>query len=63
MANHGSGDVSVFDRETRRLLRRATVGAAPHHVAFSPDGRAAYVVSEGAGELIVIDRRGGVAVR
>ncbi|HYR11115.1 MAG TPA: YncE family protein [Longimicrobium sp.] len=47
--------VRVFDAES--LAERAVipVGAGPHVIAFSADGRLAFVAARGAGEVVVID--------
>lgn len=47
--------VRVFDAET--LAERAVipVGAGPHVIAFSADGRLAFVAGRGANEVVVID--------
>jgi len=35
-------DISVFDSETKKLLRRIPVGGTPRRMAFSPDGTLLY---------------------
>ena len=50
---------TVFDAASRRTVRRVPVGPAPHHVAFSPDGGRAYVVSEARRDVSEIDVAAG----
>ena len=42
VSNWVSCDLSVFDSETKRLLRRIPVGGTPRGMAFSPDGLLLY---------------------
>jgi YVTN family beta-propeller protein len=51
--NQGSGTVSVVDLATRTVVREIAVGAAPFGLAFSTDGRFAYVGTTDA--LSVVD--------
>ena len=52
---HASKDISVIDAATRRELTRIAVGDAPHHVAFSRDGRWAYVANSGSNDISIVD--------
>jgi YVTN family beta-propeller protein len=55
VASSGSGEVTVIDPETAKLVGSFTVGSQPARaVAFSPDGASAYV-SVGPEELVVVD--------
>ncbi len=54
----GSGSVSVVATATDKVLGTIPVGTGPIDVAFSPDGRSAYVTNNGAispGSVSVID--------
>ena len=42
-SNWSSMDISVFDSDTKRLLRRIPVGGTPRGMAFSPDSSLLYV--------------------
>jgi YVTN family beta-propeller protein len=53
----GGDTVDVLDRNGINVIKRITVGAAPHGVRISDDGRWAYVTSTGDNEVDVIDMR------
>jgi YVTN family beta-propeller protein len=42
VSNWVSRDISVFDSETKKLLRRIPAGGTPRGMAFSPDGKLLY---------------------
>jgi DNA-binding beta-propeller fold protein YncE len=47
--------VRVFDSQTLREQAVIPVGAGPHVIAFSADGKLAFVATRGANEVVVID--------
>jgi YVTN family beta-propeller protein len=51
----GGDDISVVDVATRRTIGSIDVGAAPHGLMASPDGKWLYVSSEGTDRLLAID--------
>lgn len=55
--------VLVMDPRTLEVASRAPVGAGPHTLAFSHDGRWAFVAARGAGTVTVLDAATGAAVR
>ena len=55
--NIGGDTVEVIDRNALGVIKHITVGAGPHGVRISPDGRWAYVTSTGDNEVDVIDMR------
>jgi YVTN family beta-propeller protein len=54
-----SNSVSVIDARARRVVGNFLVDIRPRSVAFSPDGRRAYVTAEIGSTLSVIDLVGG----
>ena len=63
VANQGSGDISVLNRDGE-LVRTIDLGygAAPYGIVFAPDGQAAYVTLEGSGRLLQLDPTDGTTV-
>jgi YVTN family beta-propeller protein len=57
VSNWLSMDISVFDSDTKRLLRLIPVGGTPRGMAFSPDGSLAYIAIYDAGLVVVVDMR------
>jgi len=55
VSNWVSWDISVFDSETKELLRRIPVGGTPRGMAFSPDGRFLYTAIFDEPVIAVID--------
>jgi DNA-binding beta-propeller fold protein YncE len=55
VSNWISMDISVFDSETKRLLRRIPVGGTPRGMAFSPDGSLLYTAIFDAPLIVVVD--------
>ncbi len=54
VANAGSGTVTVIDTGSNAAVGTIPVGAGPHNVAITPDGRFAYVTNETDGTVAVI---------
>jgi YVTN family beta-propeller protein len=54
VANPQSGDVTVLDIETRRVIAVVTVGGEPGHIAVTPDSQYALVLSRRSGNMAVI---------
>ena len=57
VSNWVSRDISVFNSQTKELLRRIPVGGIPRGMAFSSDGRLLYVAIFDAPEIAVVDMR------
>jgi YVTN family beta-propeller protein len=57
-ANSGSGDVSVIDARTKRVVRSIPTGRFSSGVAVTPDGASIYVTNELSG-VTVIDAASG----
>ena len=55
--------VLVMDPRTLEVVSRAQAGAGPHTLAFSHDGRWAFVAARGAGTVTVLNAATGAAVR
>jgi DNA-binding beta-propeller fold protein YncE len=55
VSNWVSCDISVFDSETKRLLRRIPMGGTPRGMAFSPDGSLLYTAIYDAALVVVVD--------
>ena len=55
--------VAVLDRETFTVVRTIPVGAAPHSIALSPDGRSIAVVNFSSSEVSIIDTSRDVEVK
>jgi YVTN family beta-propeller protein len=54
VANPGSGDVSILDIETLRVVARASVGADPGAILITPDNQYALVLNRLSGDMAVI---------
>lgn len=61
--NIGGDTVDVLDRNGIDVIKHITVGAAPHGIRISTDGRWAYVTSTGDNEVDVIDMRNFTVVQ
>jgi len=64
VANSRSGDVSILNIESRRVIAVAPAGANPGYIAVTPDNEYALVLNEDSGDMAVlwipaIARRGG----
>jgi DNA-binding beta-propeller fold protein YncE len=55
VSNWISHDISVFDSESKNLLRRIPVGGTPRGMAFSPDGRFLYTAIFDEPVIAVVD--------
>ncbi|MDR2700815.1 MAG: beta-propeller fold lactonase family protein [Spirochaetaceae bacterium] len=55
VSNWLSMDISVFDSDTKKLLRRIPVGGTPRGMAFSPDGSLVYTAIYDAALVVVVD--------
>ncbi|MDR0301928.1 MAG: YncE family protein [Treponema sp.] len=55
VSNWISQDISVFDSETKELLRRIPVGGTPRGMAFSPNGAVLYVAIFDEPVIAVVD--------
>jgi DNA-binding beta-propeller fold protein YncE len=55
VSNWVSCDISVFDSESKNLLRRIPVGGTPRGMAFSPDGRFLYTAIFDEPVIAVVD--------
>ncbi|MDR1869343.1 MAG: YncE family protein [Treponema sp.] len=55
VSNWVSRDISVFDSETKKLLRRIPTGGTPRGMAFSPDGKFLYTAIFDEPVIAVID--------
>ena len=62
-ANSGSGDVSVIDARTNRVVRAIPTGRFPSGVAATPDGGFLYVTNELSGVTVINAGNGTVAAR
>jgi uncharacterized protein (TIGR03437 family) len=54
VANFGSGNVSVIDTSTNKVIATVMVGSQPQGIAVTPDGASVYVANCG-GDVFVID--------
>jgi len=54
-SNWTSMDLSVFNSDTKQLLRRIPVGGTPRGMAFSPDGSLLYVAIYDAPLVVVVN--------
>jgi YVTN family beta-propeller protein len=54
VANPESGDVTVIDIDTRRVLASIPVGQRPGQVLLTPDNEYALVLNEQSGDVAVI---------
>lgn len=59
VTNFGSDNVSVIDTKTHSVIASVTVGMVPQDVAFTPDGKIAYVTNSGSipGTVSAIDTK------
>ena len=55
VSNWVSRDLSIFDSETKALLRRIPVGGTPRGMAFSPNGALLYTAIYDAPVIAVVD--------
>ena len=55
VSNWVSRDISVFDSETKKLLRRIPAGGTPRGMAFSPDGTLLYTAIFDEPVIAIID--------
>ena len=55
--DYAGGRVAVLDPRTGRTIARITVGIAPAHAVFTPDGRRAYVSNLLSNDVSVVDVR------
>ncbi len=60
VASPKSGDVSVLDIDSRKLIAVAVVGVNPNYIAVTPDSKYALVLNETSGDMAVI-RTGSIA--
>ncbi len=54
VTNPGSGDLTIFDIDSRRLASSVHVGGNPGEVLITPDGQFALVVNRDSGDVAVI---------
>jgi DNA-binding beta-propeller fold protein YncE len=54
VCNPPSGDISVFDIITRKLIAALSVGVEPGHILVTPDNRYAMVLNRKSGDVAVI---------
>ncbi len=54
VANPKSGDVSILDIETRRVVAVTPVGTEPSYIAVTPDDQYALVLNQASGDMAVI---------
>lgn len=54
VANPESGDVTVIDITTSKLLATVAVGSRPSHIAVTPDDRYALVLNHDSGDVAVL---------
>jgi len=55
VSNWITKDISVFDSDSKKLLRRIPVGGTPRGMAFSPDGSLMYIAVYDAALVAVVD--------
>jgi len=63
VSNWISMDISVFDSNTKKLLRRIPVGATPRGMAFSPDSSTMYAAIYDEAVIAVIDMKTNKVVK
>jgi len=54
VTNPGSGDLSIFDIDTRMLAASVHIGGKPGEVLLTPDGEYALVVNQESGDVSVV---------
>ncbi len=54
VANPSSGDVSILDIETRRVIAVTPVGTQPGYIAITPDDQYALILNQASGDMAVI---------
>lgn len=54
VANPKSGDVSILDIETRRVVAVTPVGTQPAYITITPDDQYALVLNQASGDMAVI---------
>jgi DNA-binding beta-propeller fold protein YncE len=54
VTNPGSGDLTIFDIDTRMLAASVHVGGKPGEVLLTPDGEYALVVNQESGDVSVV---------
>ena len=54
VANPRSGDVSILDIESRRVVAVAPVGTEPSYITITPDDQYALVLNQSSGDMAVI---------
>lgn len=54
IAHPSSGDVTVMDIDSRKVIAVTPVGANPNFIAITPDNRYALVLNENSGDMAVI---------
>jgi len=54
VANPKTGDVSILDIETRRVVAVTPVGTEPSYITITPDGQYALVLNQASGDMAVI---------
>jgi DNA-binding beta-propeller fold protein YncE len=54
VTNPGSGDLTIFDIETRRLASSVHIGGNPGEVLITPDGQYALVIDRDSGDVAVV---------
>jgi len=63
VSNWVTKDISVFDSNTKALLRRIPVGGTPRGMAFSPDGSLVYTAIYDAPLVAVVDMTANKVVK
>ena len=54
VANPKSGDISILDIETRRVVAVTPVGTEPSYITITPDDQYALVLNQASGDMAVI---------
>jgi len=63
VSNWSSMDISVFDSDSKKLLRRIPVGGTPRGMAFSPDGSLVYTAIYDAALVAVVDLKANKVIK